>query len=917
MNGHRNFLFMLCMTINIVCHAQPDCHIRNFTLRDGLAANNISGIEQSHNGLIWIATWNGLCCYDGYQFTTFRSDSWEDDNTLSTNRIAMIQPDSQERIWVRTYDDGLYLLDTYQCRFINVGLLIEHKYKKHIVPRNMYSIPSGHTWITDGQHGELNLRIDDRYPTDVERIEVINMKQHPSAGQYIKKVVADAKGQEWIITDKGMFRYGTWNLKPIASGTDTTDQQDTAFANRMTACGLQASDYEKHFTDRQGNLWLSSIHGLTMVSIPNHQMQWHPLVADQQTRSVLCRRDGTVWAGSQDGFIGIYSAEGVQRGWLTVQGRIVTEKTRFANRIYVMKEDSQGNTWIGTKGEGLYVISRQGSVTHYLPDAANRFSLNHANIYDIDEDEQGNIWIATYGGGLNLAHRTQEGSFRFLNNNNELTDYPIGQFGRIRRITHTKQGVILLACTTGMVTFSNAKVGRQQGIPNHGKRFYHSQHNRQDTTSLYTSDVMQALVTNDGDVFVATSGGGVQRLTSTDLLSDNLHFQKIDGLKRVKGNVLSMVEGRRGGIWIAHEAEVCKYSPKTRQVERFSPNIMGEHNELTEAQLTIDSRGRIWIAATGGLLMYDTKQIHKSHFRPNIIFTNLLYQGERESHPILNRQTLTIPTDKRNLTISFAALDYGDNYLMEYAYRMDGDKEWNYIGATPRISFSQLPPGHHTLLVKSTNSDGVWTDNITTLHLDVTPTFWELTWVRIVLLLLVIFLTTTAVLTYLKHRQRNREREQRLENILRQYRELQQVVAEQVSAETPVSPTVDEPHHYTLKEPTIVDADEEMMQQLMKFIEERISDDSLKIEEMAEAVNLGRSVFYEKVKSLVGMSPIDFLRRLRMQRAEQLIARSSMNVSEIAYAVGYTDPKYFSRCFKKETGLTPREYREKKAQSTT
>jgi AraC-like DNA-binding protein len=86
---------------------------------------------------------------------------------------------------------------------------------------------------------------------------------------------------------------------------------------------------------------------------------------------------------------------------------------------------------------------------------------------------------------------------------------------------------------------------------------------------------------------------------------------------------------------------------------------------------------------------------------------------------------------------------------------------------------------------------------------------------------------------------------------------------------------------------------------------------------MAEAVNLGRSVFYEKVKSLVGMSPIDFLRRLRMQRAEQLIARSSMNVSEIAYAVGYTDPKYFSRCFKKETGLTPREYREKKAQSTT
>jgi len=104
-----------------------------------------------------------------------------------------------------------------------------------------------------------------------------------------------------------------------------------------------------------------------------------------------------------------------------------------------------------------------------------------------------------------------------------------------------------------------------------------------------------------------------------------------------------------------------------------------------------------------------------------------------------------------------------------------------------------------------------------------------------------------------------------------------------------------------------------MMQHLMTFIEERISDEDLKIEEMADAVGMSRSVFYVKVKALVGMSPLDFLRRLRMQRAEQLVSRSTMNVSEIAYAVGFTDPKYFSRCFKKETGMTPREYREKHA----
>ena len=107
-----------------------------------------------------------------------------------------------------------------------------------------------------------------------------------------------------------------------------------------------------------------------------------------------------------------------------------------------------------------------------------------------------------------------------------------------------------------------------------------------------------------------------------------------------------------------------------------------------------------------------------------------------------------------------------------------------------------------------------------------------------------------------------------------------------------------------------MDEDDEMMDRLMKFIESRISDDQLKIEEMAEAVGMSRSVFFVKIKSLVGMAPIDFLRHLRMERAKQLVQLSNMNVSQIAYSVGFTDPKYFTRCFKKETGYTPTELRE-------
>ncbi len=118
---------------------------------------------------------------------------------------------------------------------------------------------------------------------------------------------------------------------------------------------------------------------------------------------------------------------------------------------------------------------------------------------------------------------------------------------------------------------------------------------------------------------------------------------------------------------------------------------------------------------------------------------------------------------------------------------------------------------------------------------------------------------------------------------------------------------------YRLESPSITDSDQEMMAKLLKFIESRISDESLKIEELAESVNMGRTVFYGKIKALVGMSPSDFVRKLRMQRAKELIVKSKMNFSQIAYNVGFSDPKYFTKCFKKETGMTPSEYRQKSA----
>jgi AraC-like DNA-binding protein len=164
-----------------------------------------------------------------------------------------------------------------------------------------------------------------------------------------------------------------------------------------------------------------------------------------------------------------------------------------------------------------------------------------------------------------------------------------------------------------------------------------------------------------------------------------------------------------------------------------------------------------------------------------------------------------------------------------------------------------------------------------------------------------------AVIRYLRYRQQNRERERRLERIMNQYRALQEEMdSRQLSA--PKSA----PANYSLPEPEITDPDKDLMNRLMGFIEQHLADEALRIEDMADAVGLGRTVFYHKIKELLGVSPSDFLKQVRMERAEQLVAKSRQTFSEIAYNVGFNDPKYFTKCFKKQTGMTPSEYRNAK-----
>ena len=136
----------------------------------------------------------------------------------------------------------------------------------------------------------------------------------------------------------------------------------------------------------------------------------------------------------------------------------------------------------------------------------------------------------------------------------------------------------------------------------------------------------------------------------------------------------------------------------------------------------------------------------KSSYVPPIIFTSLRIQGHPVEQSIDNLAELELKTSQRNVTFQFAALDYVAPEHIQYAYRLEGlEKEWNEAGNNRSASYINLPAGEYRLQVKSTNSDGVWTDNIYSLPVRVLPTFWETYWAWVFYSILFILFTATIV----------------------------------------------------------------------------------------------------------------------------------------------------------------------------
>lgn len=711
----------------------------------GLRSGKVWYIWGDQKGREWIFTEKGTTIYN-HHFSTPLPFKWVREVGgnifLATPDGKLAAFDEREKLIMIPMPKGVTRINQlkntgYQLLIAtNLGLVIYNprNFKTQLINvqspsqpmaevKNIYTDDFGMVWVfTDGMGvtlvnpktgGKTWLFADQPDPADRTESDKFFITQ-------------DENKNLWIVPNGGTFSY-----------FDRKAGKLVPYLLRSNSSGnFRVPTIKKYCLSDQGILWISGTHDLTQVAFKDHQYHLNGLdQGESDVRSICNTPEGYHWTGYYNGIIQVSNSQYEKVGYLAPSGQVVPQQVKFCESpIFALFFDTEGKMWIGTRNDGLFVRTSQG-MTHYTMNPADRNSLPSNNIFDIAADRHGRIWLATYGAGLVLTKQSATGQISFISKNNGMP-WPKQQFQQVRRIFCAPTGEILVGTTDGLITF-----GDNFSTPAKMK-FFTSQHIDNDSNSISANDIYFIMQHSNGQTLISELGGILENISSTNLLQNNLQAAFNRHISYDEGIVQSMIEDNQGNLWVIRESSIDRYNPKTGTTEVFGPNDFDFNMSFTEARPVHDpATNDITVGTPMGSLTFNPSKMKKSQYQARVIFTMLHYTGESASEPILHKEKVEIPSDKRNLSISFASLDYSRKYNMKYRYRLDGhtpEGEWIDLGKRNYIAFNHIASGNYVLKVMATNSHGVWSKYVAELPIEVNPTFWESIWGKLFMLLMLL-----------------------------------------------------------------------------------------------------------------------------------------------------------------------------------
>ena len=707
--------------------------LQRYTVDDGLPQSSIFSALQDHRGYFWFGTQNGLCRFNGIEFTVFTRAK----DGVSEDRILGLVEDRDGNIWAGSQTNGIFRFDGEKWQQFTTRDGLPSNAFREFYPFSKGGVTANMVNGIVEWNGKSFTPFP--YPFD-------------PTGFKMQSIAMDAANNVWMATaDKGILKYDGKSIIPVVGKE------------------LFSSPTIRILPDSKGRLWIANIgEGLRMWD-GSAMHSFRNIIDSPLNERILTLfedRDGNIWVGTLAG-VSEYS----ERGWVHL-----TERDGLPNNaVQVIRQDREGNIWLGTVG-GLAKLTslkfRSFTAREGLPDnsvwaihqdmdgdillGVNRGGLMQFDglgwkkmetlpaidaiaIRSLFLDRKGRLWL---GHGRGLAVR-EEGRWRDVGK--EIGYSPLTIFA----ILEDREGHIWFGSQIGIFVYDGSnwkQITRKDGLPGDitcclyldregrvwvgttsGAAAWDGKAWKSFTTADGLSHNYIMGITQDvhGAFWFATFGGGLCRL-------DGKNWDIFTAQKGLSNDYCYFIIADKEFVYVGTNKGLNRFDGK--QFKVYSSRDGLPASETNQGAVFRDREGYLWIGTVGGVSQFDPDLDRPNPIPPPVVIAGV----NLFDRPVPLIQPLRFKHNQNFLRFDFFGISYTSPEDVRYRYKLEGVDE-NWIETTQRsISYAKLPPGDYTFTVNACNEELVWNPQSAILAFSILPPFWATWWFQSGLLMTLI-----------------------------------------------------------------------------------------------------------------------------------------------------------------------------------
>ena len=424
--------------------------------------------------------------------------------------------------------------------------------------------------------------------------------------------------------------------------------------------------------DNNDNLWIAG-NGITFIDQLNKKVEFH----SPSSKKNLYAYDTRQIYSLKKNLLAILANQKIYiYNTLTSEAKVLRIDGIEINNVYRAFVRSRNRNLICVTKESIFEIDpiQKRFIKTVINFSDQLFIPSIAVVDDIIEDSKGNLWIGTSHGLL--YWNELENSFQFFSDTSK------------NIITLPEPTVTSLALSDNEILW----IGTTAGL------FKYDLHNK----------TIKGFYVKDG------------------LPNDKIWSVAVDRKKRVWAT-------SNRGLFRLQELQDGEFAIRSYTVDDGLPT-----NEFNMAVVATDSKGAIYFGTPSGVAYFHPDSVMDNPNLSPIVITGFKIYGVSapSEHEISSIKVLQIPYDNKVFSLRYASLDYTAPLRNQYQYKLDGyDDRWIEAGKRREAIYTNLDPGKYKLLIKATNSDGVWNEKPFFITIEIVPPFWMTWWFRVIIIL--------------------------------------------------------------------------------------------------------------------------------------------------------------------------------------